>query len=510
MHAGSDTHPQHDCLKGNTVFYNYRGRRRGIALLSGAAVIVGAVGMVGGTAIAAPGDGSTGTLSVYKLEQPEGTVGPNDGSAITGHGATPLVAGFNVCEVADIDLTNSADWLRLGNLSATLGTNPTDTPTVAEGGSALALGSCAGEQLTSATTGGTTFTLAADRAYVVWESTLAQGAVAPAQPTIVTVPYPGTGAAGAEAWNYNPHIYPKNTLLGSGASKDGKIVGDKVTFDINMPIKPLAPGETYSEYKLTDRLSSGLAYTGNSVRLYDSADAAVAFDDGTDYTITAAQTPATGGNTVVLQVTPTGVAKLDSTIGGRLHLRLHADAIETGDTSNSVEVTINGTSGPGPEVIDPEKFWGGAHIMKEARNKGAATNVALAGAEFSVVTAPADATTCPSTPDSAETVVFSGQKSRADGTTPNMVLAEGNYCVYETLVPAGYKGLEGGLPFAVTGADAELTVVNTQIGADEGDLPSLPLTGASGSVLLLAGGGLLLALGVTLYVVRARKREQTA
>lgn len=463
-------------------------------------------------ALAAPGDPAmtSGSLSVYKLEQPDGNIGPNDGSPITGHGALPLVAGFNVCEISGFDLADSANWLRLKNLTATLATDPTDTPEVTENGAALALGTCAGEQMTDASTGGTTFALDADRAYVVWESTLAENALAPAQPTIVTVPFPGNGAAGSADWNYEPHIYPKNTLLGSGATKDGEIVGDKVSFDITMPIKALAPGETYSEYTLTDALSSGLAYTGGTVQLFSKTNAEVPLVAGTDYTLTAPQSPATGGNTVVLSLQTAGLAKLDSNIGGTLLLNVQADAIASGDTANSVDVTVNGKTGKGPEVIDPEKFWAGAHLLKQARNKGAAAEVALAGAEFSVLTAPAGTTTCPTVQDPAESVVFAGQTSRTDGTTPNMVLAEGDYCVYETKVPAGYKGLEGGMAFKVSGADAELVVLNTQIGADEGDLPNLPLTGAAGSVLMFAGGAALLVLGTTLVIVRARKRKISA
>ena len=102
-----------------------------------------------------------------------------------------------MCEISGFDLADSANWLRLKNLTATLATDPPDTPEVTENGAALALGTCAGEQMTDASTGGTTFALDADRAYVVWESTLAENALAPAQPTIVTVPFPGNGAAGS-------------------------------------------------------------------------------------------------------------------------------------------------------------------------------------------------------------------------------------------------------------------------------------------------------------------------
>ncbi len=481
-------------------------RSTAISLLSVTALALGSVMVFAGPALAAPGDGGTGTLTVHKLEQPEsGDLGPNDGSEVDTSGATPLVAGFTACSIAEIDLSIPSDWERLAGITVTLDSG--GNPIAEESGTPLTL-NCLPEQTTAAGDGATTFTLPADTAYVVYESTPAPNAIPAAAPTVITVPYPGTGAAGDPVWNYGPHIYPKNSLVGGGATKNGSVVGDAVSFDITVPIPPLADGGTYDEVRINDQLAAFLTYTGGAVALQNPSGTDVPLIAGTDYTLSAPS--GSGGDEVVLTMLAPGLAKLDANVGGKLLLTIDATATGTGSTANEAQITINGTStgpGTGPSVVDPEEFFGGAHILKEAANKGASANVPLAGAGFDVYTASAGATNCPATPAPTATKVIDGDVSGTDGRTPNAVLAEGKYCVYETAVPAGYKGLVGGQLFQVAGEDAELVVVNTQIGSDPGDLPNLPITGAAGSVLLGVGGVALLAVAGVLLNAR-RKRNQ--
>lgn len=476
------------------------------ALLGAAALVVGSTALLAGPALAAPGEAGDGTLTIHKLEQPEGgDLGANDGTEIDASGANPLVAGFTVCEIDGIDLANAADWERLKNITLTLDGN--GTPVATEDGNALTL-TCGAEQMTEAADGTTEFTLPADKAYVFYESTVAENAIPAAAPSLITIPYPGNGAAGQPEWNYSPHVYPKNTLAGGGATKDGEVIGDKVTFDIAVPIPPLGAGETYTELRINDQLEDFLTYTGGTVTLQDSSGAEVTLVAGTDYTLS--EPSGSGGDEVVLTFLAPGLAKLDANTGGTLNLQIKADANGSGSTANEAQITINGTTtgpGTGPEVVDPEEFFSGAHIMKEAKNKGAAANVPLAGATFDVYKADAAATTCPAEPDPTAAKVVDGDVSGADGKTPNHVLGEGKYCVYETDVPAGYKGMNGGMLLDVTGEDSSVTVVNTQMGADEGDLPALPITGAMGNVLLVAGGAALLLVAGALIAAR-RKQQQ--
>lgn len=451
---------------------------------------------------AAPGDGGTGSITVYKYEQPDGDLGPNDGSLLPATDAKPVVAGFTSCAIDGIDLSLSSDWERLKSINLTLAGDGSVIAT--EEGENLSM-TCGTEQTTDAESGATTFAaLAADKAYVVYESTVPSNAVSAAQPTLLTVPYPGS--TGDPAWNYNPVIYPKNVLAGSGATKNGEIVGNKVTYDITAPINPLPAGETHNEFVITDALSSFLTYTAGSVTLQDAQQAEVVLVEGTDYTLTAPS--GNGGEQVVLEMTASGLAILDATIGGQIVLTLDATATATGDTSNTAVMTVNGAAAD-IELPDPESFYYGAHIVKEAANRGADANVPLGGAQFDVYSVDPAATECVAEPAEDAVPVLAAQESDATGATPSQVLADGKYCVYETLVPAGYKGLQGGVLFEVTAEDASVTIVNTQIGSDAGDLPFLPMTGGAGTMLLLGAGGVMFAIGAILFiVVRRRKQEE--
>ncbi|GAB2477533.1 LPXTG cell wall anchor domain-containing protein [Xylanimonas ulmi] len=53
-------------------------------------------------------------------------------------------------------------------------------------------------------------------------------------------------------------------------------------------------------------------------------------------------------------------------------------------------------------------------------------------------------------------------------------------------------------------------ITNVQYGTDPGDLPSLPVTGATGVVLMVVVGGTLIALGVALSASSRRRRAQQA
>lgn len=102
------------------------------ALVGSAVLVLGSSMMLAGPAMAAPGEGGDGTLTVHKLEQPEGgDLGPNDGSELPLTGVNPLEAGFTACSIDDIDLTVAADWERLKGIVVTI--DPNGDPVATEG-----------------------------------------------------------------------------------------------------------------------------------------------------------------------------------------------------------------------------------------------------------------------------------------------------------------------------------------------------------------------------------------
>lgn len=480
---------------------------RVVALTGIAAIAASASLLAGGAAIGAPGDNGSGTLTVHKHEQPASPLGQNDGSELDTTKAKPLVAGFTVCSINEIDLAKSGDWTRIQNIAIT----PTSSgvPTLTEGGNALSV-ACGAEQMTSASDGVATFRLPADRAYLVFESTKAQNATSAAQPAIVTVPYPGNGASGQASWNYNPHIYPKNVVSGSGATNQDSVVGDDVTFDISVPIRPLPNGDFYTEFSITDPLNPSLDFE-SVVPALTTADGASVPLTSDDYTVV--ETGSGPGSVVKVVFTDSGLKKINDNVGGTVGVQIGATAAATGTTANEATVSINGVGtepGTGPAVTSPKSFFAGVHIEKTAKLKDATIPVPLANAAFDVYTAPANSTSCSAQPDSSAVRVLDNQASGSDGKTPGRVLASGVYCVYETAVPAGYKGLVGGMLFKVDGASDYVTVLNTQIGADAGDLPALPLTGSVGGLALLGFGGALFGGGLVVLAVRHRVQRKTS
>ncbi|ROR97152.1 LPXTG-motif cell wall-anchored protein/fimbrial isopeptide formation D2 family protein [Salana multivorans] len=491
-----------------------------IAAITGVSALlsIAAVG-VALPAFAAPGSGGTGTITVHKFEQPlSGDLGEADGSELTvPSDATALAGvGFRFCVIDDVDLSVASDWDRLKDITATVDAG--GDLVVTEAPATTLTTTCGAEVLTDADGAAPSPALPADRAYVVYESTPPADAIYTMQPTLVTVPFPGNGTG--DAWNYHPHLYPKNVLAGSGATKNGTIVGGKVTFDVTVPINNLGLDETttppspksYTQLQVEDQLSGALTYTGASVVLLDPDGDEVAIASPGDYTLTES-----GGLVTLTFASPQGLALLDANVGGSVVLTIAADASATGTTANTATITINGV-GSDVEVVDPESFFSGAHVVKEAQNRGAASTVPLAGAGFTLFTRDG-LTTCPADVAAAEAdatlaTVDTGAApfvSAADGSTPEIVLAEGAYCVYETTVPAGYKGQTTGSLLTVSGEGASTTLVNTQMGADEGDLPGLPITGSNGRLLLTIGGTALIltALGLVLARRRREARQQS-
>lgn len=487
-------------------------KRRGAAAFA-SSIVLATFGLltVGVPVNAIPGDGGTGTLTIHKYEQPSGDLGPSDGSDLGSVTAIPVEGvKFSVCQINNLDLATSADWEEVNK--ATLSNNGASAPGLTYTGSkvpAPTLGTCTELSATDAT-GVATTSLAADRAYAVYESSPLSNTVTAAQPFIITVPFPGNGTSGQPVWNYDPHVYPKNTLAGSGATKNGMIIGNKVTFDVTVPVIPLLAGDTYSEFIITDTLNSDLTYSASSVMLTNG---------GTNLLSPGDYTLVESGGTVTLTMTTAGRAKLDANIGGVVTLTINADAKGNGNTSNKANIQLNGARTE-VEIISPQDFFSGAHVKKNAQNKGASTEVPLAGATFMVYSKvnAATITACPATQLLAA-ADFTLHKVDTDiapfvsgttGMTPTLTLAKGDYCVYETEVPAGYKGETNGKKLTVDSVDTFVTFLNTQVGATAGDLPNLPITGAQGQILMMIIGVALVSVAGGVYLVRRRRSETTS
>ncbi len=491
-----------------------RDAKRNFSVLSGAIVLSMSMFGVVSAAQAAPGDMGTGSITVHKFAEPDSATGlPNDGNAIDEGDLDGLTAldgvGFTVVPIEGLPLGTAANWDKLKDLVVTTdaGGNP-----ILSGVTGASLGTPLAEIDTS--NGGIAefANLPADKAYVVYESTPLPSTVTVAQPAIVTVPYPGDAA---NPWNYDIHIYPKNVVLNNGSSKNATVIGNQITFDISYLINNLGADEQgdpvfYTQFMISDALSAGLTYVSSTVSLVDGT--TVTTVPNTEYTLN------TSGNPLTLTFDNADgddvLTFLQNNIGKTVKWTIvtTADAAAT-STSNTADLTVNGDTFP-VSVPEPQAIFSGATIKKEANNKGASANVPLGGAGFEVWSKP-NAGAISACPAYADLDVDVDGLVKADlgtltsnattGLTSEMVLGAGDYCVYETVVPAGYKGALGGAKLTIAADDAQVTIVNDQFGTSGGDLPGLPITGAAGRVLMIIAGGAVLFLAIGLFFVRRRR-----
>lgn len=485
-------------------------RIRSVALLGVAALAVGSIGVLSTAtsmtpAYAAPGDGGIGAITVHKFEKMAQDLGPNDGQKLSDvSGARPLSAGFTVSEVQGLRLTSAAEWRRLSSMAVRL--DHAGVPVLEEGDTRLELVTIKEEQITDESSGSTTFEgLSGDRAYVVWESRRAVNALGLAEPVLLTVPFPGVDAA--DAWNYHPHIYPKDIVVGSGSTMKAHVADNEVAFTLTVPIQPLGGAHRYTGLDLQDSLPAALQYKSATVRLHARDGNVVALVADADYLMLA---PHGAERVLTVRMLGPGLAKIDQALGGELVLEISAGAVASGTTANEARVTLNGVAtaeGTGPRVLDPSHFFIGAHLRAWAKSVSG-SSAPLHGAEFALYRAGAAA--CGDTAPAHENPVVAGLRSGKNGATPPVVLLAGDYCAYETSIPGGYKGLSGGVKFTVDRENASIDVENAQLGSEAGDLPSLPLTGSAGTVLFAAGGMFLVALGAGLASARKRARAGAA
>lgn len=182
--------------------------------------------------------------------------------------------------------------------------------------------------------------------------------------------------------------------------------------------------------------------------------------------------------------------------------------------------------------------WGNLVVRKYDANDtavGEANKAGLDGAEFKVVKGVRDDKAFPETcdgakPDTAEITVngvnrFTSQtvdSVKGIVTIPGLYVDSKHvadtdvetpdhntrcYFLIETKAPVGYVLDDAPRPFVVTAGTTDKTAAgNFQIGNSKQSVPALPLTGASGQVLMMAGGAALVLLSAGTVLV-ARRRE---
>jgi fimbrial isopeptide formation D2 family protein len=513
----SSTHMTHQAenRKQNTVIKNKKlGLWRTTAVALAGAVVAMSLSVVPATAATVnPGtvDGSqVGSITVHKFQRPSTPTGlPNNGTQVSTTGLTPLAGiGFTIQQVNTIDLTTNAGWQSADTLS-----NSFDPANAA--GSITSKGYSLGTATVKTTdsTGTAAFTSLPLGLYLVQETTFPAG-VTPSAPFLVSVPL--TDPNNKNAWLYNVHVYPKNSITTATKTvQDASAVklGDAVNWTITggIPTDAVIDG-----YKIADKLDAKLTYVGATVSLADGT----AITAGTDYNVVF-DAPS---NTVSVVFTASGRAILAAHNTTTVKVVVNTKVNTIGEIANTALVypnnaSIIGTPGnPGPVVTPPVVTkWGNITIQKVDQN-----DAALAGASFSVYGNQADAKagTNPITlgGQTVFTVGANGQLTisglRYSDFANGATVAPGDagyntYYLVETTAPTGYELLAAPVSFLVTAA-------TTAVGVDlqVKNVPSnagfqLPFTGGPGTTVLY-GAGILILAGAVLLFVRSRRTSNNS
>lgn len=386
-----------------------------------------------------------------------------------------------------------------------------------------------------------------------------------AAPFVVTLPRPDAG--GTNGWIYNVHAYPKNTVI-EAPKKEATVLRKGINTDagveytITTKVPNLLANQNFKLFSVLDQMPAELGAASvtrvtlnrDPMEQGDSRDYVVDYHPGQDF--------------LAVNFTSVGLTKLKErpnlnlavTIQAKVEQLSEEKIVNTGYTvfdvlEGDVPVTQPQTPvTPGGPGIDPSpkqgvppvkpsnktaSTWGDIKIRK---HDAAQHNIALNGAQFQVFEA-ADQDTCAAavqrngkfTQDELQAAttgaaISVGGKDTFETTGNGEIVIPGVfvdtvdiaigantdpkssrcYVVKETKSPAGFVLPEEiDRTFAVqvnkgTSVNYDVNMPNTKV-----SVPTLPLTGASGRVLLMVGG-LALVLGSMGLVMVIRKRNAEA
>lgn len=480
--------------------------RRLVAALG--AATIGLIGLAGAASAAVgpdqPNAPTNGTLTINKYGGLPEEQGGDKTNRLTGVEFTVTQVGRlnDADECVAIDLTKAEDWVGLDGDGGLFDSQP------AAPADPFCLTDVAKDNVTE--DGSVKFDLAVGVYYVVETDPGDNPIVNPVPSFYVSIPTSDSEEQGG--WNYDVVADPKNQLQEEPTKTvaerpDALVVGSNVTWTLTIPIPDIAEGETFDRGSVTDVLDTRLDYVSSVVKIGDSTLA-----PGSDYTL---------DDTGVTWTFKTSV--LDAHQGEDITITLVTKVVSVGDgeianaggEDGNYWSEFNNSKVPGG--TNPYTYWG-----KLAINKTDDSLNALAGAEFKVfekaadaacaAEAPANGSVATGTSDAFGVVQWENVaptdelglwiQNSEDGPLPNPTK---QYCVYETVIPAGHTATPISNPVTISASAAavKLHVVNPKKPG-----PDLPLTGANGQLLALLGGGALVLLaGGTALVARKRSHQ---
>lgn len=541
--------------------------RRAIAGLGVASLGVGGFAAAASAAVGPDqlGHPESGSLTIHKLDAPQGSAG--NGSELENPGGEPLGGvKFTIWQLGTLDeedncvaldLRDTDDWAGLEDLGVAPGTlagvqaagfcvapagapvldpNPTvGTTRLDEAGfGTLTFGNLdLGLYYVQETDASGAVTWDSDEGKPVPAKVVSESA-----PFYVTIPLANDGD-----WIYNVHAYPKNQTLNEPSKEineddeqEGLVIGSTVEWTITQDVPRLNAGEEYTSASIYEVLDpEWLAFDATVSVKHNGADV-------TDYTV---DEDKVGGFDRVTWVFGEEVLE-ELEAGDTLEVVFTTTVLkvsENGEIENpgsdgskpGYGGEFNGTKIPGGPT--PATYWGALEVEKVDQDGNP-----LAGALFEVYPANVNeegVALCPADIDDIEgDLVSTGTSTTANNglvlwtpnrptnntsplglfvhntndETENPADFEKTYCMYETVVPAGYTGV--GVQTVVAKPGTTNTVQYTgddAISNTQKTPPTLPQTGSNGTVIMSIAGLALIGVGAgTVLVARNRRRSDAA
>lgn len=479
---------------------------------------------------------------------------------------------FKVEKIREIDLTSDAGWKKLEEVTKLVNASGSQKKTVADALTTLSLtleaAGGAGNNVEKATEDGVvTFSQLPLGAYVVTEGddTGNNNILAKAEPFIVTVPFPVKTGNG---WLYDVHVYPKNPAAqvkkivdDADATKHGDTMRWYVSFVI--------PGQMeVTSFKFEDKIDTQTNYVGLKARILPQGTEKTAYasafkqGQGTELTLPAVTksglneqdgspaVPGTPGEISVLIDSTTAndaLTKIKAAKNSLLVFELSVKVRQI-DPNGSGEIKNQGGSDSNPEpwakgyfngsntpstpggdgTPTPSK-WGKIDILTVTKpDPNQPNEVPVKDVEFKIYKdkdmAERAKNGTPNPGDTPDAIVTTKDNGKGDFT-----LRTGDYYLVQTGTPAGFNTLENPIKFELIG-NHKVTPYTDYNGSDKGAtvdgdwkilidkrtsgdtitsaLPNLPLTGASGQLLLALAGGAVLLTAVGTFMMAARRKKQ--
>ncbi|MEG8105880.1 MULTISPECIES: SpaH/EbpB family LPXTG-anchored major pilin [Actinomyces] len=525
--------------------------RRGLGLAAAMTLAAGA--LVAPTGAAAPADpnGSTidpdaaTTLTIHKCEQTDTNgVKEGDGNEDPAAECKPVSGVEFTITKLSVDLTTSEGWETLaklkGDVSQTKDFKSGTVQKITTGGDGLAAFTDAQTEV---------------GAYLVSE-TRTPDKVIPAEDFVVTLPM--TNPQDTTAWNYNVHVYPKNTISGVDKQVTDKPApgsGHDITYTIttSIPKVDYPGGARIKRYEVVDQLDKRIKKDALTPVVKIVGQNGMTLANTTDYTLITAD--GADHNWATIQLTEEGRRKAsEARYNGNGETKIQVTLTATFDANVDLEGDLSNTAGlipndspnftwdpnrPGTKVpgipTTPALSKYGKVVVTKTGTDDLADKTTYNGAQFQVYECtktasgatlrdadPSTSTVDPLTIGGQKTFTTSGQgvveinylraNDYVNGVakSQDQLTAEDHYCLVETKAPEGYNLQADPIPFRVM---AEKATAKAATAVTVTDVPKnagfrLPLTGANGVIFLTVAGALLVIGGaVSAY---ANKRRHAA